>query len=130
MHEAQPGLREELLARNAEDAFPGGVQADEVAVQPRDAEEVQRQAEEAVQFLLDPLPVDEQADLTADRRQCGEQLFVRLADFAAEELHDAEHLAIAKDGEAERAVEARPVGDGCPGEIRVVHDVRNPRRLA
>src|SRR5436309_3157015 len=54
-------------------------------------------------------------------------MFVRLADFAAEELHDAEHLAAKEHREPEGAVQAFPRRNGCRREVGVCHDVGDPR---
>ena len=78
--------------REPERPLPRRVEALEVAVETGDAEHVQREREEAIELLLGPPALDELADLAADRRQHREQSLVGLADFAAEELHHAEHV--------------------------------------
>ena len=67
--EVQPRLRQQLLSRYPQRALPCGIQADEIPVKVGDAQQVPRQREEPVQFLLGPFPLDEQANLAADRRQ-------------------------------------------------------------
>src|SRR5262245_4474287 len=48
----------------------------------------------------------------------------------AEELHDSQDLAPQADGKSERPAQAFVGRDGCPGEIRVPADVREPSGLA
>ena len=58
-----------------------------------------------------------------------QQIRVGLADLAAEELHDPEDLGAPQHGEAERGVQARPVGGRRSREVRIVDDVGNPGGL-
>ena len=105
--EVQPRLRQQFLSRDPQRALPCRIQAEEIPVEVGDAQQVRRQREEPVELLLGPLPLDEQADLAADRRQHRQQIRVGLADLAAEEFHDPEDLGAAQHGEAERGVQAR-----------------------
>jgi len=129
VHELEPGLGQQFAPREAEHPLPDRVQAEEHAIEARNAEEVEREIEEAVQLFLDALAVDEKADLAADRLQRAQQRLVGLADRPAEELHHADHLAVGEDGEPQRGVEAGPIGQARPGEVGIVADVRDPRRL-
>ena len=52
MDEVQVRPREQLLLGVAEDALPGRIDALEVAVEPGDAQHVERQREEPVELLL------------------------------------------------------------------------------
>ena len=110
--------------------MPRRVHAFEVAVEPGDAQHVERQREEPVELLLRAPPIDEHADLVADRRQHRQQVSVGLADFAAEELHDAEHFAAEQHRKAEGGVQSFARGDGRAREVRVVDDVGNPDGFA
>ena len=124
------GRVEELLGGPAEHPVPHRVDALEVAVEAGDAEHVERQPEESIELVLRAPPIDEHPDLVADRRQHRQEAVVRRANLAAEELHDAEHLAAQQHREAERRVQpfaSRHVG---AREIRVLRDVGNPGRLA
>ena len=103
--------RQQLRFGVAEHALPRGVDALEVAVEPGDAQHVERQREEAIELLLRAPPIDEHADLVADRREHRQQVGVRRADLAAEELHHAEHFAAQQDREAERGVQPFAGGD-------------------
>ena len=127
--EVQPRLREQLFARDAQRALPCRVQADKVPVEIGDAQQVQRQREEPVQLLFGPLPLDEKANLAADRRQHRQQILVGLADLAAEEFHHPDDLGAADHGEAERRVQPCAIGDRRSGEVRIVDDVGNPGGL-
>src|SRR5207244_12596489 len=94
------------------------------------AEQIPRQREEPGQLLFRTLAVDEQPDLPADRGQHRQQVLVRLADLPTEELHDTEQVATMEDGEPEGAVQAHVTGEGRAREVRISHDVEDPRRLA
>ena len=93
MDELQERFREEVRLGVAEAALPRRIDASEVAVESGDAQHVERQGEEPIEFLLRPFPVDEQPDLVADAGERRQQVFVRRSDLAAEELHHAENLA-------------------------------------
>src|SRR5262249_40991166 len=71
-----------------------------------------------------------QTDLIADARQRREQIFVRCADLAAEELQDALYLAAQQNWKSKRGVKSLTVGGLCPGKVRVTDDVGNPGWLA
>ena len=51
-------MRSSSSLRIAEDAFPGRIQAEEVAVEAGDAEQIERQREERFELLAGPLPLD------------------------------------------------------------------------
>ena len=53
----------------SEHALPHRIDPLEVAVEAGDAEHVERQAEEAIELVLRAPPIDEHADLVADRRE-------------------------------------------------------------
>src|SRR6185503_239645 len=112
----------QLLDRVAERLLPGGVEAPEVAVEAGDAEEVARHEEERLELVLRALALDELADLAADRGEQLEQVLVRLADLAAEELEHAEHDPAELDREAEGAVQPFARGDRGAREVRVADD--------
>jgi hypothetical protein len=101
--EVQPRLRQQLLSRDPQRALPGWIQADKIPVKVGDAEQVLREREEPVELLLGPFPLDEQANLAADRRQHPQQIRVGLADLAAEELHDPEDLGAPHHGKPKAA---------------------------
>ena len=121
--------RQELRVGIAEDAPPGGIDAFEVAVHPGDAHHVERQREEPIELLLRATPIDEHADLIAHGGEHRQQARVRFPDFAAEELHHAEHFAAKQDREAEGRVQSLARRDRRPREVAVARDVGNPRRL-
>ena len=129
MDELQIRSGQQLGFGPAEDARPGGVEPLEVAVKARDGQHVERQLEEAVELLLCPPPIDEHPDLIADGRQRRQQALVDLPNLAAEELHDAEDLAVQQHGEAKRGVQAFAIGDGRARKVRVAHDIRDPGGL-
>ena len=74
-------------------------------------------------------PIDEHANLVADRRQHRQQVRVGGADVAAEELHDAEYFAAEQDRKPEGRVESFARGDRGARKVRVVDDVGNPGRF-
>ena len=100
-------------------ALPRRIEALEVAVEAGDAEQVERQHEETIELLLRAPALDELADLAADRAEHLEQLRVGLADLAAEELHDAEHVGAEDDRKAERGVQPLSRGRGARGKVVV-----------
>src|SRR5439155_25845622 len=59
-----------------------------------------------------------------------QQVRVRLANFATEKFHDAEHFAAAENRKGKRPVQPRPGGGKRARKVRVRHDVRNPGRSA
>ena len=128
MHELDEGPSAELLAGEAEDPLPGGVQAPEVAVETGDREQVARGLEEGPQLLLGPPAFGELADLAPHGGEEGEKLLVGAADLAAEELEHADHFRAQQDREAEGRVQPHAVRDGRAREVRVLHDVRYPGR--
>src|SRR5262249_53492676 len=79
------------------------------------------------ELLLGTLLFDEQSDLTADRGQHRQQLFVRLANLAAEKLHHADGLGAADDREPQRRMQPDAIGKRRAWKIRIAHDVGNPR---
>ncbi len=127
--ELQPRLGQQFLSRYPQRALPCWIQPDEIPGKVGDAEQVPRQCEEPVELLLGPFPLDEQANLAADRREHSQQVGVGLADLATEELHDPQDLGAPHHGEAERGVQARPLGLRRAREVGIVDDVRNPGGL-
>ena len=125
--EIRPG--EQFRLAVAQGPLPRRVDALEVAVEPGDAEHVERQDEEPVELFLRAPSVDEQADLVADAREHRQQVLVGCADLAAEELHHAEDFAAQQDGESKCRVQPFARGDGCAREVRVLHHVGDPDRL-
>ena len=121
--------RQQIRFGVAENLLPRGVDPLEVAVEAGDAQQVERQGEETVQFLLRPTPIDEQSDLVADAREHRQEIFIRRANLAAEELQDALHLAAEQDREAERAVQSFARGNRRARKIRVEDDVVDPDGL-
>ena len=119
MHELHVRPREQLLLGVAEHALPRGIHALEVAVESGDAQHVERHVEEAIELVLRAPPIEEHADLIADRRQHRQEFFVRLADLAAEELHHALHFAAEQDRKTEGRVQALARGDRRAREVRV-----------
>ena len=77
-----------------------------------------------------PAPLHRLADLIAERGHHLEQLGIELARLARVELDHAQHAARAAEGEAEAGVQARPASGRRAREVRVVLDIRYPRRLA
>src|SRR5215472_3419073 len=75
------------------------------------------------------LALDELADLAAQRTEHIEKLLVRLPDFAAEELHNANHCAGHCDREPERRSQALFRGDRRTWKIRILSDIGDPCRL-
>src|SRR3954469_8961737 len=92
MHEIEIWACEQFVGGVAEDALPGGVHPLEIPVESGQAEEVERQREEPREFFLGPLALHELPDVGTDLREHPEQIFVRLADFPAEEFHHADDL--------------------------------------
>ena len=76
MHALQVRRGTQFRDREAENALPRRIEPLEVAVEAGDAQQVDRQREEAIEFLLGAPPLHELADLTADR---GEHRQQRLA---------------------------------------------------
>src|SRR5437773_3585510 len=107
----------------AERPLPGRIEPFEVTVEAGDAQKIERQREKAIQYLFGAPPLDELADLTADGAEHVEQLGIRLADLAAEELHHADQIVSDRNRKAERGVQAFPRSDGRAWKIRIVHDV-------
>src|SRR5262249_4300086 len=123
----------EYLARRAkghERGVVGVAIAPLQVLDPRQAGQMVGEAGEAVlarhRGFLGALALEELPDLTADRGQHLEQILVRLADLAAEELHHAQHLVAEQDGKAERAVEADLLRDTRPREVGGGGHVRDP----
>ena len=75
-------------------------------------------------------PRDELADLAAEHVHRREQLLVRLAQLAREELHDADDAARAAQREAEGGVQPAAARRVRAREVRVLGRVDDPRRLA
>jgi len=121
---AQLGLRE------TERAHPGRVEALEIAVESRDADQIEGQPEEAIELLFRAAALDELPDLAADRLQHLQQLVIRIADLAAEEFHDAEPGRSKEDGKAERGVQPFSGRDGAAREVAVVRHVCDERGAA
>ena len=69
MHELHVRARQKLLVGVAEDPVPRGVQTLEVAIEPRDAEHLEREREEAIELLLRPAAI---GLLDKMRREAGE----------------------------------------------------------
>src|SRR6516165_9724256 len=81
----------------------------------------------ALELSLRALALDELADLPAEAFKQREHRGVWLADLRAEELHHAQKPAGTDDRKAKRAVQAVLRCRRCPWEVRVVHNVGNPR---
>jgi hypothetical protein len=130
--EVDVGPRHQLRRGEAECPLPGGVQPPERAVDPGDAQHVERCLEERGELRLRALTLDELADLARDRGEHLEELLVGAADLPAEELEDPDHLAPEKDRKAEGGVKALPRGERRAREVVVVDDVgaKNGWRLA
>ena len=124
------GLREQLFLGIAEDALPRGIHALEIAIESGDAEHVERQREESIEFLLRALSLHELADLGTDPRQHPEQILVGLTDLATEEFHDADDRPPNQQGQREGAMQPFFSSDCRTWEVRILHHVWNPRGLA
>ena len=72
-------------------------------MQSRSSESVKNRSSSSCGALL----FDEESDLAADGRQHRQQVFVGLANLAAEEFHHADRLGAADDRKPERRVQAR-----------------------
>src|SRR5687768_6116333 len=97
MDEVQIWTREQFFDGVAEDALPRGIQPLEIPVESGQAQQVERQCEEPLEILLGASSLHELADLSANLREHHEQVFVRLADFATEELHHTDHFTPRQD---------------------------------
>src|SRR6267154_733242 len=82
------------------------------------------------QHFLGLLALHELSDLRADDVDRLHQALVRLADFAAVESENADHLSFRIHRKDECAVHARLDGDRLLPHARVARDVRDPHRLA
>jgi len=82
------------------------------------------------QHFLGLLALHELSDLRADDVDRLHQALVRLADFAAVEGENADHLSFRIHRKDECAVHARLDGDRLLPHARVPRDVRDPHRLA
>ena len=130
MDEFHERSRAEFGLRKAEHGLPGGIDPDEIAVERRHAEEVERQLEKSVELFTRQLALDVQPDLTADRRDRGEKGRRWFDDVAAEEFHHPHHARALQDGKAESGVKTGPLGDGRAREIRIAGHVWYPGGLA
>src|SRR5690348_1854700 len=80
------------------------------------------------QRILGLLARDELTDLAADRRQCGELLFLPLARAATEELDDPESMVAKEDGKRNRSVKSRFHCGRSAEEPLVLRCIRDPDR--
>ena len=110
--------------------LPGRIDPHQIAVERGDAKQIQRQLEEAIEVVAGSLPLDEQADLAADRRHHRQQIRRGLADVAAEELQHALDAAPFHDRQGERGMEPDAFGRRGSRKVVVASDVGYPRRLA
>jgi hypothetical protein len=69
MDELRVRDRAEFLDRVSEHGFPRRVDTFEAAVEAGNAQQVDRQCKESIEFFFGPPPLHELADLTADRAQ-------------------------------------------------------------
>src|SRR5436853_4181836 len=83
MHEVEIRLREQLLVGEPEHPRPRGVEPLEVPVESCETEQIERHRKESIELLFRAAPLDELADLAADRVEHREEVGIRLPDFAA-----------------------------------------------
>ena len=107
VHEVHERSRHELGRRMAQRAVPRFVDAREIAVEAGDAQQIAGHREEALELLLRARPPDEFSELTAERREHAQDLFVRLEDRSGEELEDADDLVAEQHRQAERRMQPR-----------------------
>ena len=124
------GRASELVYRVTQYPFPRRIQPREVAIEVGDTQHVERQVEESIELFFSALAVHELPDLSADPCEHSEQLFVRLADLVAEELHHSNDRSADQDREAKCGVQSFLSGNRRAREISIVHHVVNPRWLA
>ena len=105
----------------------GGIEAKKISLEIRDAEQVDGEREESVELLLRAFLLDEESNLAADRREHRQQVFVGLANLAAEEFHHPDRLGTADDRKPEGGVQPDVIGERRAWKIRVPGDVWNPR---
>ncbi len=82
--------------------------------------------QEELPFLLDPDALDELAELAAHAEEGAEHLRIGLSLLGAEELEDAEALAPERDGDGERAAQARFQRGRLSREVVVLLEVGDP----
>src|SRR5689334_23321369 len=102
MNKIQKWTRTQLVGSEAERAFEGRIQTNEIAVEAPDAQHVQGQHEEAIEYLFGARAVDELPDLAAHGRKHIEEFGIGLADIIAEKLDDAQNLVSEQNGKSER----------------------------
>jgi hypothetical protein len=81
------------------------------------------------EFFLGSLPLDELADLVAERGRRPEQFLVGASDVGAEELDHAQDLPTQLDRKGEGPVEPRLGGSRRPREVDVLDHVSDPGRF-
>ena len=78
------------------------------------------------EFLLGPLQLEEQADLTPQAAEHAKQRFIRRQNIPVEKFNDAEDLLPERHGESKRSAESLLGGERPAGQMRVRAHVGDP----
>jgi hypothetical protein len=110
MDELEEWRAPELRLGVTQHLLPGRVQPDEEAVEAGDAEEVERQREEAVQLLGHPLALRERGNLSCGGSNRGQELRRWIAGLGGEEFHHPHHRRALHDGDGKGGMQSRAAG--------------------
>ena len=81
------------------------------------------------QFFFDLMPLNEKSNLTAERFDHLDQIFVGVRDVGAEQLENAHNFSPRPEWKCKSTVQSRFPGGPATGEIIIPRHVSNPYRL-